>query len=89
VIGSFLRKDHPLFAQRMRQAARHGAPGAQPARGARRLGDADGRALTARRGLGRALAEVAAAHGRRPKGVPAPVAGSAGDRRRRPWPRRC
>ncbi|NML14605.1 NADH-quinone oxidoreductase subunit NuoG [Azohydromonas caseinilytica] len=25
VIGSFLRKDHPLFAQRLRQAARHGA----------------------------------------------------------------
>jgi NADH-quinone oxidoreductase subunit G len=24
VIGSFLRKDHPLFAQRLRQAARHG-----------------------------------------------------------------
>ena len=24
VIGSFLRKDHPLFAQRIRQAARHG-----------------------------------------------------------------
>ena len=38
VIGSFLRKDHPLFAQRLRQAARQGAPGAQPARAARRLG---------------------------------------------------
>jgi NADH-quinone oxidoreductase subunit G len=25
VIGSFLRKDHPLMAQRLRQAARHGA----------------------------------------------------------------
>ncbi|AKJ28433.1 NADH-quinone oxidoreductase subunit NuoG [Caldimonas brevitalea] len=25
VVGSFLRKDHPLFAQRLRQAARHGA----------------------------------------------------------------
>jgi NADH-quinone oxidoreductase subunit G len=25
VIGSFLRKDHPLFAQRIRQAAKHGA----------------------------------------------------------------
>jgi NADH-quinone oxidoreductase subunit G len=25
IIGSFLRKDHPLFAQRIRQAARHGA----------------------------------------------------------------
>ncbi len=25
VIGSFLRKDHPLFAQRLRQAQRHGA----------------------------------------------------------------
>jgi NADH-quinone oxidoreductase subunit G len=24
VVGSFLRKDHPLFAQRIRQAARHG-----------------------------------------------------------------
>ena len=24
MIGSFLRKDHPLFAQRIRQAARHG-----------------------------------------------------------------
>jgi len=25
VVGSFLRKDHPLFAQRLRQAQRHGA----------------------------------------------------------------
>jgi NADH-quinone oxidoreductase subunit G len=25
IIGSFLRKDHPLFAQRLRQAVRHGA----------------------------------------------------------------
>ena len=25
VVGSFLRKDHPLFAQRLRQAARKGA----------------------------------------------------------------
>ena len=25
VVGSFLRKDHPLFAQRLRQAAKHGA----------------------------------------------------------------
>jgi NADH-quinone oxidoreductase subunit G len=25
VVGSFLRKDHPLFAQRIRQAVRHGA----------------------------------------------------------------
>ena len=25
VVGSFLRKDHPLLAQRLRQAARHGA----------------------------------------------------------------
>ncbi len=25
IVGSFLRKDHPLFAQRIRQAARHGA----------------------------------------------------------------
>ena len=25
VVGSFLRKDHPLFAQRLRQATRHGA----------------------------------------------------------------
>jgi NADH-quinone oxidoreductase subunit G len=25
VVGSFLRKDHPLFAQRIRQASRHGA----------------------------------------------------------------
>ena len=25
VVGSFLRKDHPLFAQRIRQATRHGA----------------------------------------------------------------
>jgi NADH-quinone oxidoreductase subunit G len=25
LVGSFLRKDHPLFAQRIRQAARHGA----------------------------------------------------------------
>ena len=38
VIGSFLRKDHPLFAQRLRQAARKGAQVHQPARAARRLG---------------------------------------------------
>jgi NADH dehydrogenase/NADH:ubiquinone oxidoreductase subunit G len=25
VVGSFLRKDHPLLAQRLRQAVRHGA----------------------------------------------------------------
>ena len=25
IVGSFLRKDHPLFAQRLRQAARRGA----------------------------------------------------------------
>jgi NADH dehydrogenase/NADH:ubiquinone oxidoreductase subunit G len=80
VIGSFLRKDHPLFAQRIRQAARQGAQvhslhavhddwllPVAPA--------PDGRA---RRPGPQALAEVAAAVAA--KGVAAPVAG------RRPAP---
>ena len=55
VIGSFLRKDHPLFAQRLRQAARKGAASPQPACAARRLADADGR--TPGRGAGRMVVD--------------------------------
>ncbi len=43
VVGSFLRKDHPLFAQRLRAGRAQGRADRQPARRARRLGDAGGR----------------------------------------------
>ena len=42
VVGSFLRKDHPLFAQRIRQAARRGAQVHSVHALRRRLADADG-----------------------------------------------
>jgi NADH-quinone oxidoreductase subunit G len=79
VIGSFLRKDHPLFAQRLRQAARHGAQisslhavhddWALPV--AHRL-------TAAPSGWTDALAQVAAAVAAA-KGVPAPAPADAGD----------
>jgi NADH-quinone oxidoreductase subunit G len=77
VIGSFLRKDHPLFAQRLRQAARRGArvislhavhddwlmPVAQ-------------RITAAPSGWMQALADIATAVAQA-SGAPAPVAGTA------------
>ena len=91
-IGSFLRKDHPLFAQRLRQAARKRRAGAQPARGARRLADAAGRrAITAAPSGWVARAGRASPRpSRAAKGVAAPVAGRCHRRRRaRRSPRRC
>ena len=38
VVGSFLRKDHPLLATRVRQAAKRGCKVAVAARGRRRSG---------------------------------------------------
>ncbi len=77
VIGSFLRKDHPLFAQRIRQAVRHGAEvaslnavhddWAMPV--AHRLTAAPG-------GWLQALADVAAAVAARTGATP-PLAGTA------------
>ena len=80
VIGSFLRKDHPLFAQRLRQAVRQGAQvhslhavhddWAMPVAHA---------ASPRRRAAGsQALAEVAAALAQA-KGVAAPVPADPGD----------
>ena len=43
VVGSFLRKDHPLLAQRLRQAAKKGAQVSLAAFGRRRLADAASR----------------------------------------------
>jgi NADH-quinone oxidoreductase subunit G len=78
VIGSFLRKDHPLLAQRLRQAARHGAQitslhavhddWAMPV--AARLSAAPS-------GWADALAQVAAAVAAS-QGVPAPAPADAG-----------
>jgi NADH-quinone oxidoreductase subunit G len=79
VVGSFLRKDHPLFAQRIRQAARHGAQvtklsaldddWALPV--AHKLIEAPSRWVAA-------LAEIAAAVAAE-KGTPAPVTTTPGD----------
>ena len=79
VIGSFLRKDHPLLAQRLRQAVRHGAQADEPARRARRLGDARGRHADRR---ARGLAGAAGRRGRR-GGQGARCAGAAAGRSRR------
>jgi NADH-quinone oxidoreductase subunit G len=79
VVGSFLRKDHPLFAQRIRQAARHGAQVAKlnaldddwamPV--AHKMIEAPSRWVAA-------LAEVAAAVAAE-KGMQAPIAAEPGD----------
>jgi NADH-quinone oxidoreductase subunit G len=79
VVGSFLRKDHPLFAQRIRQAARHGAQVAKlhaldddwalPV--AHKMIEAPSRWVGA-------LAEIAAAVAAQ-KGVQAPIAAEPGD----------
>ena len=80
VVGSNLRKDHPLFAQRIRQAARHGAQVHAIASAAQ---NAQGWALpvansvvTDASGWAQALADVAAAIAA-DKGVAAPAAGTA------------
>ena len=80
VVGSNLRKDHPLFAQRIRQAARHGAQVSAIASAAQK---AQGWALsvinnvvTDASGWAQALADVAAAIAAE-KGVAAPAAGNA------------
>ncbi|MCW5633049.1 MAG: NADH-quinone oxidoreductase subunit NuoG [Rubrivivax sp.] len=82
VVGSFLRKDQPLLAQRLRQAARHGAKlatlhavaddWAMPA------GAMAARLLAAPSSWARRLAEVAAAIATA-QGVPAPVPVEPGD----------
>jgi len=79
VVGSFLRKDHPLFAQRIRHAARHGAQVAKlhaldddwalPV--AHQMIEAPSRWVAA-------LAQIAAAVAAE-KGVLAPVAATPGD----------
>jgi NADH-quinone oxidoreductase subunit G len=82
VVGSNLRKDHPLFAQRIRQAARHGAQvSAIASRG--QLTKADGWAmpmaaslLTDASGWAQALADVASVIAA-DKGVAAPAAGAS------------
>jgi NADH-quinone oxidoreductase subunit G len=78
VIGSFLRKDHPLFAQRLRQAARKGAA----VHSLNALQDEwlmpMGTRLVAAPGAWlSSLAEVAAAVAKA-KGVPAPLPADAG-----------
>ncbi len=75
VVGSFLRKDHPLFAQRLRQAARRGAQvSVLHATEDDWLLPVAARLTVAPSGWWRALAEVAAAVALA-KGVAAPVAG--------------
>jgi len=81
-VGSNLRKDHPLFAQRIRQAARHGAQ-VNAIASAKQLAKADAWALplantvvTDASGWAQALADVAAAIAAE-KGVAAPAAGNA------------
>lgn len=79
VVGSFLRKDHPLFAQRIRQAARHGARvhslSASREDWAMPLA---GHLAALPSGWHGALAEVAAAVATA-KGVAAPVAAQPGE----------
>ena len=77
VVGSFLRKDHPLFAQRIRQAARHGAK----VYSVHALADdwlmpVAGRITAAPGDWPRALADICAAVAKA-KGVGAPAPGEA------------
>ena len=77
VVGSFLRKDHPLLAQRLRQAARHGAQ----IHSVNALHEdwllAQGAGIVAAPSAWvQALADIASAVAAA-KGVAAPVAGSA------------
>lgn len=77
VVGSNLRKDHPLFAQRIRQAARHGCAVSAINSVASDWAIPNVRTkLAPAAGWGTALAEVAAAIAAE-KGVAAPVQGAA------------
>ena len=80
VVGSNLRKDHPLFALRVRQAARHGAQVSAIASAAQQARDwampVANSVVTDASGWAQALADVAAAIAAE-KGVPAPAAGNA------------
>ncbi len=80
VVGSNLRKDHPLFAQRIRQAVRHGAQ-VNAIASAAQAADAWAmpiahNVVSDASGWAQALADVAAAIAA-DKGVAAPVAGNA------------
>ncbi|MEO7953411.1 MAG: NADH-quinone oxidoreductase subunit NuoG [Polaromonas sp.] len=84
VVGSNLRKDHPLFAQRIRQSVRHGCA-LSAISSVAELATADAWAmpvthtlLASPEGWAQALADVAVAIAAR-KGVPAPAAGQASD----------
>jgi NADH-quinone oxidoreductase subunit G len=79
VVGSSLRKDHPLFAQRIRQAARHGAQvsSVHAAHDDWALPLA-ARLTVAPSGFADALAQIAAAVAQA-KGVGAPAPADAGD----------
>ena len=84
VVGSNLRKDHPLFAQRIRQSVRHGCA-LNAINSTAELATIDAWAmpianslLSAPEGWAQALADVAAAIAAE-KGVPAPAAGRASD----------
>ena len=80
VVGSNLRKDHPLFALRIRQAARHGAQVSAIASAAQKTSDwalpVANNLVTDASGWVQALADVATAIAAE-KGVQAPVAGTA------------
>lgn len=77
VVGSNLRKDHPLFAQRIRQAARHGCVVSAINSAASDWAIPNVRTkLAPAAGWSTALAEVAAAIAAE-KGVAAPVEGAA------------
>ncbi len=80
VVGSNLRKDHPLFAQRIRQAARHGAQVHAIASAAQKAQawamPLANNVVTDASGWAQALADVAAAIAAE-KGVAAPAAGNA------------
>ncbi|HEX3140638.1 MAG TPA: NADH-quinone oxidoreductase subunit NuoG, partial [Rhizobacter sp.] len=78
VVGSFLRKDHPLFAQRIRQAARKGAKvhSIHAVQDDWLMPVANSVSVAPSQWV-RALAEVAAAVGAA-KGVSAPLAADAG-----------
>jgi len=80
VVGSNLRKDHPLFAQRIRQAARHGAQVNAIASAAQKAQawalPVTNSVVTDASGWAQALADVAAAIAA-DKGVAAPAAGNA------------
>jgi len=79
VVGSNLRKDHPLFAQRIRQAARKGCTVLSVDSAARDWAMPVAHTLVADHGAWlQALADVAAAVAQE-KGVSAPVAGGRAD----------